>query len=116
MLGFMYKDKVDIYRYELVDNEDGTTGEERIKAYNDVPCHISVSSADERQAGIVDYDKNTTSIKLFLKPTVNIKKSDFVIAKRFVFGKHVQTYRGFASDPFVYELSQEVIVHDLEKK
>ena len=116
MLNFMHKDKVDIYRYETIDNEDGTTGEEKVKAFDDVPCHISIMSADERRNDLVDYDKSSTSVKLFLKPNVTIKKSDFLVAKRFVFGRHVQTYRGYASDPFVYELSQEVILHDLEKK
>lgn len=116
MLSFFHTDKVHIYRSLLVDNEDGTTGEELQLFQKDVPCRISVLTADEKDESNIDYDSSNTSVKLFLNPNVEIRKSDFLVAERYVLGKYVQTYRGYASDPFMYELSQEVILHDKEKK
>lgn len=112
----MYTDKLTIIRYIESDNEDGTTGQIRDPSEDliDVPCRISSLKQDEKDLTNWDVDETVASVKIFLSPDIKICKGDEVIADRYINGIKVQTYKGNAGDPMVYDLAQEFIL--LEKR
>lgn len=112
----MYTDKLTIVRYVEADNADGTSGVVRdtSKDINGISCHISALKEDERDTSNWDIDETVAKVKIFLSPGVEIQKGDEIIAERYVGGKKVQTYKGYAGDPMVYDLAQQFIL--LEKR
>lgn len=112
----MYTDKLQVIRYKEVDNEDGTTGEkiDESKELVDIPCRISSLKMDERNQANWDTDEVEARVKIFLSPTVKILKGDEIIADRYLNGVKVQSYKGYAGDPLIYDLAQEFIL--LEKR
>lgn len=112
----MYTDKLRIIRYLEVENDDGTTGEEidTSKELTDIPCRISSLKMDERNRANWDTDEVEARVKIFISPDVKILKADEVIADRYINGVKVQSYKGHAGDPLIYDLAQEFIL--LEKR
>lgn len=107
-----YKDKLTIIRYVSVENADGTTGEAQDHAEDlvDIPCRISMLKPDERDGDTPDVDGTFTRVKIFLSPIYTVFKSDRLIADQYLEGVKVQSFEGRAGDPFIYDLSQEVIL------
>lgn len=112
----IYMDRLQVVRYTEVENADGTTGEiaDESKSLVDIPCHISTLKMDERNQANWDTDEVEARVKIFLSPTVKILKGDKIIADRYLNGVKVQTYKGYAGDPLLYDLAQEFIL--LEKR
>lgn len=112
----LYTDKLKIIRYTVVENDDGTTGEavDESQELNNIPCHISSLKMDERNQANWDTDEVEARVKIFLSPVTKIAKGDEIIADRYLNGVKVQTYKGFAGDPLLYDLAQEFIL--LEKR
>lgn len=112
----MYTDKLRIIRYTDIENDDGTTGEviDSSKELVDIPCHISSLKMDERNQANWDTDEVEARVKIFISPDVKILKADEVIADKYINGVKVQSYKGHAGDPLIYDLAQEFIL--LEKR
>jgi len=107
-----YKDKLTIIRYVSVENADGTTGELQDPSEDlvDIPCRISMLKPDERDGDTPDVDGTFTRVKIFLSPRFHVLKSDSLIANQYLEGVKVQSFKGRAGDPFIYDLSQEVVL------
>ena len=112
----LYTDTLQINRYKDVDNDDGTTGRvlDPSKELMDIPCHISSVKPDERDLDNWEVDEVMARVNIFLSPKTKVYKGDEVIVRRCLNGKVVQTYRGFAGDPMLYNLAQQFIL--LEKR
>ncbi|NCU30380.1 hypothetical protein EOM57_01095 [Candidatus Saccharibacteria bacterium] len=115
-VNMMYRDKLSIIRYVPVENNDGTTGQEQDKSseLSGVPCHISILKADEANTVSTDVDDVSARFKIFTSPSVEIHKGDMLEADKYLGEVKVQSYKGKASDPVFYDLSQEIIL--LEKR
>lgn len=107
-----YKDKLTIIRYVSIENADGTTGEVQDPSEDlvGIPCRISMLKPDERNGDTPDADDTYTRVKIFLNPKVRVSKSDRLIADQYLEGVKVQSFEGRAGDPFIYDLSQEVVL------
>lgn len=107
-----YKDKLTIIRYVSTENADGTTGEVQDPSEDlvDIPCRISMLKPDERDGDTPDADGTFTRVKIFLNPKYPVFKSDRLIADQYLEGVKVQSFEGRAGDPFIYDLSQEVVL------
>jgi hypothetical protein len=112
----MYTDKLTVIRYVEIDNEDGTTGvsADPSEELKDIPCRISTLKEDEKDLSNWDIDETMGRVKIFLSPDIRIYKGDEVIADRYINGVKVQSYKGNAGDPMIYDLAQEFIL--LEKR
>lgn len=112
----MYTDKLTVIRYIETDNEDGTTGvsADPSEELKDIPCRISTLKEDEKDLSNWDIDETMDRVKIFLSPDIRIYKGDEVIADRYINGVKVQSYKGNAGDPMIYDLAQEFIL--LEKR
>lgn len=105
----MYQDKMAIVRHVEVDREDGTTDTVigPSAGLKDIPCRISALKQDEKDVVNWDVDETVATVKIFLSPDVKVYKGDEIIADRYINGAKVQTYKGNAGDPMVYDLAQE---------
>lgn len=105
----IYPDKLEIVRYKEVDREDGTTTTvvDPSMELKDIPCRISSLKQDEKDLTNWDVDETVATVKIFLSPDVRVFKGDEIIADRYINGVKVQTYKGNAGDPMVYDLAQE---------
>lgn len=106
---YMYSDKMTIVRHVEVDREDGTTDTvvDPSKQLKDIPCRISTLKQDEKDLASWDVDETYATVKIFLSPDIRVHKSDEIVADRYINGEKVQSYKGNAGDPMVYDLAQE---------
>lgn len=65
---------------------------------------------DERNGDTPDADDTFTRVKIFLNPRYPVFKSDRLIADQYLEGVKVQSFKGRAGAPFIYDLSQEVVL------
>lgn len=108
----LYSDKFTIQRYIDIENRDGSTGEglDPNPVLIDIPCRISKVKLDEHNINIEDSNNKNIKLKIFCSPDVNVKKGDYIIAKRIINGNEVQTIKAIASEPFIYNINQEFIL------
>ena len=106
---YMYSDKMTIVRHVEVDREDGTTDTivDPSTQLKDIPCRISALKQDEKDLASWDVDETYATVKIFLSPDIRVHKGDEIIADRYINGVKVQSYKGNAGDPMVYDLAQE---------
>lgn len=106
---YMYSDKMTIVRHVEVDREDGTTDTivDPSTQLKDIPCRISTLKQDEKDLVNWDVDETYATVKIFLSPDIRVHKGDEIIADRYINGVKVQSYKGNAGDPMVYDLAQE---------
>lgn len=106
---YMYSDKMTIVRRVEVDREDGTTDTvvDPSTQLKDIPCRISTLKQDEKDLVNWDVDETYATVKIFLSPDIRVHKGDEIIADRYINGVKVQSYKGNAGDPMVYDLAQE---------
>ncbi len=106
---YMYSDKMTIVRHVEVDREDGTTDTvvDPSKQLKDIPCRISTLKQDEKDLASWDVDETYATVKIFLSPDIRVHKGDEIVADRYINGEKVQSYKGNAGDPMVYDLAQE---------
>lgn len=106
---YMYSDKMTIVRHVEVDREDGTTDTivDPSMQLKDIPCRISALKQDEKDLVNWDVDETVATVKIFLSPDIRVCKGDEIIADKYINGVKVQSYKGNAGDPMVYDLAQE---------
>lgn len=113
-----YQDKLTIKRYTTVDNPDGTTGDAQDKSAEliDIPCRISSLKQDERDRVNWEVDEVEARVMIFLSPDIRVKKGDEVVVSKCINGVEVNSYKGYAGDPMVYDLAQQFILFEKRVK
>ena len=105
----LYTDRVDIYRWEKVKNEEmGTTITDNVLKYKDVPCRISqkaLGTNNQTQAeNNIAYET-----KLFISPDIEVKQGD-----RFIVTRGYKPRKYTAGEPFLYPTHQEISIERKE--
>lgn len=112
---FLYRDSLDIYRYTEVTQGDGTTHlvMPSTPLYSGIACRISIEQPDSSAFTADDLNRPHLNAKLFCSTTVDIRKGDRVIVKRYNPDESVlATYEGNVGLPFKYPTHQEISLQD----
>ncbi len=113
LLATTYMDVMSINRYVPHENEDGTTGTRlpETPLHEAVPCRISFEQEDNPEPGKQDVNPIYQKIKLFCGVGTDIKKGDFVEAKKVGDdGTVIGLYKGTANLPLVYTTHKEILL------
>lgn len=115
----MYTDTFSVYRHGTSKNEDGSTkmlpAWETEPIYEDLPCKISyrhsLSYIDPPYSFEYDHHPVRTRVNIFTQPTHDIRKGDWIVAKRTdEEGNTLTTYEGLTNLPFRYTTHQEILI------
>jgi hypothetical protein len=100
-----------VYRRAPAENEDGTTSVKLLEApvYEDIPCRISATRADNAESTEDDTNPQYSEIKIFCAPDYIIRKGDKVVAiKKQDDGTTLITYTGTANLPLAFVTHKEI--------
>lgn len=109
-LNGLYADYFDVIREIEAENDDGTTGSAEKVILENVPCRVSAKTRDERDRTSPDVDMVMQRLTIFCSPEHRICKGDKIIARKTLNGAVVSTYKGYAGEPFVYDLAQQFVL------
>ena len=114
----LYDGRCDIYEYEKITRENGSTQLKETAVAEDVPCRLSYTtrlsySGLKSSAGSESVLANTPvqQIKLFLSPDIRIKAGSMIIVTQ---NGITQRYKN-SGEPAVYRSHQEIVLEKLER-
>ncbi len=110
-LDAMYTDRMDVARAVKQVNEDGSTRLELrpVPALQDVPCRISFEQPDRHDTAM-DQNDPRVNMKVFAANRYRLQKGDRLVLRRIIGGQAVQVYQGYAAQPVVYDIGQEILL------
>lgn len=111
-LDSLHTDRMSIYRYKEIENEDGSTEEvlNTDPSLENIPCRLSKVKADEHNINMYDANKQNIKFKIFCSIDVEILKGDSLVIKRVIGNQVVDTIKAIAGAPIKYDINQEVII------
>ena len=112
----MYTDTMTVTRRASTENEDGTTSVKlsTTPVYENIPCRISASQADNPESTADDSNPKYSEIKIFCAPDYNIHKGDKIQAvKKQEDGTTLITYTGTANLPLAFVTHKEIILAEV---
>jgi hypothetical protein len=112
----MYTDIMTVYRTEPKENSDGTTSVKlsETPVYEDIPCRISTTKADNSESTADDTNPQYSEIKVFCAPDYVIRKGDKIVAvKKQDDGTTLITYTGTANLPFAFVTHKEIVLAEV---
>lgn len=116
VLAPMYTDVMTVYRRASQENEDGTTSVKlsETPVYEDIPCRISTTRADNPEPTADDSNPKYSEIKIFCAADYNIHKGDKIKAvKKQEDGTTLITYTGTANLPFAFVTHKEIVLAEV---
>lgn len=117
----LYTDVLDAYRYETVENADGTTSEilSATPFLAAQPCRVSFVPNRQENPKDSDVDSNPilTQPKIFVAPDSGLKEGDYVVAHRLADDgvTVLAEYVGPIGLPFLYPSHLEVQIGVVDK-
>lgn len=109
----LYTDRMDVYRYTKVQNEDGTieTPLVLVPELADQPCRLSFNTQDSPKDYKVDEVPIIFVPKLFFKPNTPLLANDYVVVRRMMEDEVTvaQLYKGNIGLPAWYPNHQEAL-------
>lgn len=116
VLSKLYTDKLHVYRHTEVLNEDGTTSVDKdlSQVLTDIPCRISHQQLDSSDTFTEVANVREVEIKVFCNTTVEVRKGDKLVVERVddVDGTVLQSFTGYASQPFKFASHQEIVLSE----
>lgn len=112
----MFEDKMDIFRYKEVEEEDGSTSPilSETAMGTEVPCRISFVTNDNSEPTADDINHLSLQIKIFCAATQDVVKGDKLVVTRFGKDNEVlATYTGKASKPRQYTTHKEIMLEEV---
>lgn len=104
-----YTDRCDVYRYEQVENEDGTTETKLSDTpfLEDYACRISYVANRQEDPKDSDVDSNPilTQLKIFISEKSGVRAGDYIFARKMADDEEtvIAEYSGPAGLPFAHE-------------
>lgn len=110
----LHRDKFSIKKYQKVKNGDGTTDVvlSSEPSQENLSCRLSKMKADEDDSKSIDVNNNNIGFKLFCSPNIKVQKGDYLVVDKIINGSVVYTVKGYAGQPLIYHINQEIILKE----